>query len=177
MFTFLNISFIFLQKKFCKWFHKSCKSIHFPRSLETLVLQYYCFPNMATHFSVILGCGLTLTRCLCVRCEVCCPLGPPQPLGVGVGEVEGRSHCSVAAGLGEVVSTGDKLSLHASLIKSAWFWTGVKAYLVNFMEKLSNRHLFVTPRRERLIDGLIDYKESAHTLMEAVGLGTSLVGS
>lgn len=31
-------------------------------------------------------------------------------------EVEGRSHCSVAAGLGEVVSTGDKLSLHACLV-------------------------------------------------------------
>lgn len=53
----------------------------------------------------------------------------------------------------------------------------MKAYLVNFMEELSNRHLFVTPRRERVIDGLIDYKESAHTLMEAVGLGISLVGS
>lgn len=77
-----------------------------------------------------------------------------DPTAAGSGGEGNRGPFTLLCGCraGGVVSTGDNLNLHTSLIKSAWFWTGVEAYLVHFMEGLSDRYLFVTPRRERLID-------------------------
>ena len=68
-----------------------------------------------------------------------------------MGETEGCSHCSVAPGLGGVVSTEAKLNLQASLSVpgSGLEW---RLNLVRFMEGLSDRYLFVTPRRDWLID-------------------------